>query len=324
MLQFLIRIKLLLPPPHRHLDLDLLLLLKENQQARQNQQKKSIREQANQKIEGVANNFSALKITEEDIARKEALLEKKEREISEMEHKVEEARRNGTFDQLQYHPKNFPFSFLKIWSYYPEDDIPEETFQLLNKVKWAIFLADLATLINFVSCIIAMGSNIESPTANLVFSIAYGILLILGSIEYVFFGLYKALNLGTGTKFFGFLFLYGVFLLIHAYMTIGAGGYFTGSTGYIKMADIFEGSSVPGIFSLIYSILDTLACVGMGFTWFWCVRYYRSEGLVEKAKREAGKMALDYAVYHKEVIIEAAKENPDLVKKGAEYAMENQ
>lgn len=255
-----------------------------------------------------------MKITEEELAQREAILARREQEISKRENQIAEAKANGTFDQLQYHPKNFPI-ILKIWSYYPEDDLPPESIPTVNVIKWIMIASALILVYNFIECFFAYSENarlvITNATTFVLMSALYGAIIIPISFEFCFFVLYNALKLGKGLKFFGFMLMYSLFLLVHGALLVGYSDY-GGSFGFIHMVELFsKKASVAGVLGLIYCIFTSLLVVAIILTWLRMFRYYRTSGLDKKTVGEAGKIAADYAYDNREVVVQAARDNPE-------------
>lgn len=141
----------------------------------------------NQKIDNMVSKVPGLTLTEEEIAQREAYLDKREREISAKEQIISDARANGTFDALQFHPKNFPLPFLRIWSFYPEDDIPENGRPLITKVKWVVLVSILVSVINIIGCFGAYSAAakpfVPTPTSLLITTIIYALILLFLEFE---------------------------------------------------------------------------------------------------------------------------------------------
>lgn len=129
------------------------------------------------------------------------------------------------------------------------------------------------------------------------------------------FLLYNALKEAKSTKFFGFLFIYGICTLVHLELLISLGDTMSGSIGILLLLDSFgTDASFLTIFSLIYVITEGLCTFGYCWTWYSAFKYYRVEGLDKNLAAETRQAAVNLAAQHKDVLIQAAKDNPELVK----------
>ena len=264
---------------------------------------------------------TGLRITLKDIEERERVLNERENRISNREREVADAKANGTVDQLNKHPRNFP-PFFKWYKYYPEEDLPEDSLKLMNYIKWVHYAVIIALLINVIGCIASLAhgasSAVNSPGANILFGIIYFIVISYLSLDLCFMVLYNALMNSKALKFIGFLITYGILFIVIAYIAIGINNY--GSVGWITAINVIGNNAGIGAFYFIFSILITLVAVALGWTWYMAYKYFRNNDFSKKAIGEAAQKASDFAAEHREDIANAARDNPELAQAAAQQA----
>lgn len=114
--------------------------------------------------------------------------------------------------------------------------------------------------------------------------------------------------------------VYTIFGLVHLCLALGIKSH-GGSIGWINMVDLYnDGARLMATLGLFYSILATLLVAAIGYTWWKAFRYYRDTGLDQKTFSEATKVASEYAYENREVIVQAAKDNPEAAQSFAQTA----
>lgn len=258
-------------------------------------------------------------ITEADLERREQALARREREIESKEQQIQ----NGTLAPPTSR-KNFP-PFLRIYAYHPDEDLPENSRQLAKILFYMYLGIGLIYLLNWIGCLACLGagSSTSSPATKIVISSIDLFILFPVSWEISYFVFYKALAEGRGLKFVCFLITYiiwGIILIVEA---IGFDD--GGSVGWIQMIDLFSGTGggakFAAVLGLIFSICATGMIALMFFIFIKLIKFYRSEGLQKKSFQEAAKFTAERANENRDVLIEAARENPELVQHAAGAAV---
>lgn len=265
---------------------------------------------------------TGLKLSEREIAEREAVLQKKEAAIAARERQVEDARANGTLESLNPHKRNFPI-LIHAYKYYPEEDLPSDSLKLMNTIKWLVQIGAIILAFNLLCTLFLLAPGQAekiSKGACILFAAIYLLVVAPLSLELGMFPLYNALRDSKGLKFFGSIAFFAIYALFFIYLVVGLGDY--GSAGWITSINAFgaEKNKWVGVALLIFSIAGTLFCVFACYVWWILVSYFRANDFSKKAAGEAAGMAANYANDHKEEIAQAAKENPELAMQAAQLA----
>lgn len=256
---------------------------------------------------GAVDPITGAPLNERDLEIREAELARREREIEDKETKLA----NGTLERPKSH-KNFP-PFVHIWAYHPEEDLPEPSLRFMKWNFWLYVAHAVVYLINFIGCLCCLypnaGNVVSSVATKIILGAAFLILFVPISFEVCYFTLYNGLSQGKAMKYFCGLVTSAIWTIICAFNAIGING--GGTVGWIQMAKLFgaEGATFVGIIGLIYSILATAGVAGYVYIFILLIKYWKQEGLQNKALGEASVMAA-----------QAARENPDVVMQAAAAA----
>ena len=249
---------------------------------------------------------TGLVISEEALAAREAELARREARIANLEQQVT----NGTYKPPE-NRKNFP-PILKIWEYYPQEDLPAAAVPIFEKIKRIYIAAFGLFLINWFCCLCCFSkdcSKVVSPGTLIVLSTLYLFVFCPLSFECSFFVLYEGLKRGRAMRFFCGVVTYIIWFIFIAFNVIGIAN--SGSTGLITMIDLFSTSAKwVGFFALIFCLLGIALGTIMVLTFLQLIKFWKEEGLERKALGEASKMAADYA-----------RENPDVAKEAMTVAL---
>lgn len=239
---------------------------------------------------------TGMPITEAQVEARERQLAERERQIAEKENALQ----SGTLTVEQTR-KNFP-PLLKWWEYHPDDDIPEHGRKM---AKWTFYLfcaTGIVYLVNLIGCLACLGSQSAAKTSVgllIGLSVVYFIVFWPLSFEICYFVLYDALRRAKGMKFICGLAMYVIWWLILVFNVIGMKD--GGAVGIIIMINLFSGGKgAIGAIACVFTILAIVDCAALGWMFIlWC-RWYKREGLSQKAFSEAAQYAA-----------ERAKDNPD-------------
>ena len=248
-------------------------------------------------------------INEADLALKEAALARKEREIEEKEMMLQ----NGTL-QVAKSRKNFP-PFIKVYAYHPNEDLPENA-RRTAKILFIIFgVMGIIYLINWIGCLATIGAHgVDGSVATrIVISSVYLFIFFPLSYEVGYFVYYNALVEQKALRFICFLIVYAIWGLIMAYNAIGFND--GSSVGWIMMIDLFASHNPAiGVIAVLFTIPATGITVLNVFMFLKLIKYYKSESFSTKAFKETATLAAQHANENRDTILEAAQENPDLVR----------
>jgi hypothetical protein len=263
-------------------------------------------------------------ITEADIKAKEDALAAREAKISNREREIEDARANGTLDDLNKHKRNFPI-ILKMYKYYPEEFISEDAQPLINKVMICTYIGAILLILNALTTVLCLlpgpsSVNESSKAAPILFALVYLFVMYPLSLELCLIPLYNALKDGKGLKYVGFLFSFIIYFAFFVYIAVGIGDY--GSVGWIVAIELFsaEKNKWVAAIALIFSLAATGFSVLIGWVWILAFRYYKNNDIKSKAISEAAVAAGQYANEHRDEIAQAARENPELAMQAAQIA----
>lgn len=252
---------------------------------------------------------TGMPITEKQIADRERQLEERERMIRERE----EALANGTI-RVTHGRKNFP-PMLHWWSYHPDEDLPLEARKTAKTMFMTLLLFGPIYLINFLAVLFSMGCGDilhNSPAMMLVLSAFYLIALWPVSFEICYFPYYNSLISGKAMRFFCALGVYFLYFALLVFNVIGIAS--NGAIGIISVIDLFAaGKVLQGVFGIIFVVAGILDICVMVIVFISLIAYYKQEGLDKKAFAEAGQFAAEKAMENRELLAEAAMNNPGLV-----------
>jgi hypothetical protein len=144
--------------------------------------------------------------------------------------------------------------------------------------------------------LLSVGGSVGSPATVIVLSLLMFVFLSPLSFDLVFFVLYKALMKGSGLRFLCGMITFVIWTGILVFNVIGIRN--AASVGFITMIDVFNSNSGVGAICLIFCIMGCVGTALMIFAFLWLLRYYKRNGLKEKAKAEAASAAIDYAKEH--------------------------
>lgn len=250
---------------------------------------------------------TGLTLSEKDLEERERALAEKEQKIADRERQIEEAKANGTYDQLNTHKRNFP-KFLNWYKYYPEEDIPEDARQMVKFHEWLQYGFAILTALNFFGCICSLGtgSSVASPASSIFFSLMYMLVLVPVFLDIVFITLYNSLRDQKGLKYVGFLAAFGIQALFVLFLAIAFMDY--GSIGWMVSIDILGGEKGKwvGGYGIVWSIIATAFTGLICWMWYKAFIYYRSGSLKAKSFGEAASMAANYAREHPDQVAAAA------------------
>ncbi|EAY01417.1 hypothetical protein TVAG_230210 [Trichomonas vaginalis G3] len=245
-------------------------------------------------------------LSEKDLDERERALAEKEQKIAQREREIEEAKANGTYNHLNPHKRNFPI-ILNWYKYYPDEDIPKDAQQLVKFNMWTQYLGAILLALNFLGCLflLAAGEKVKSPSASILFSAIYLIIMVPICLDIIFMVLYNSLKEQKGLKFIGYLIGFGVYLIFIAFLAIGAFEY--GSVGWVISINVLTGETGKwvGGYGIVWSIAATAFVVICGWLWYKAYKYYKSGSLSTKAFTEAAALATDYAREHPEQVASA-------------------
>jgi hypothetical protein len=248
-------------------------------------------------------------VTERDIELREQELAKRERAIAEREQQVQ----SGTY-QAPTTRNNFP-PFLKWWAWHPDEDLPENSRFLAKLIFWLYLGYGASFCINLIGALACLGAGGAQKTST-------GMLLALACVwffvvypvgyEVVYFMFYNSLISGKAVKYVCSMILYAIWWAILVVALIGIGG--GGSVGMIIMINLYSGhKGGQGTIALIFFIAGTADALGLAYAFLQLIRFYKAEGLQGKAMSEVGQFAAQQAVENKDLLADAARENPELV-----------
>lgn len=250
-------------------------------------------------------------ISQSDLDKRESILRQREQAILEKE----EAVQNGTIERAA-NPKNFP-PFIRLWAYHPDEDLPENSRKMAKLIFYVFGATGIVYLVNFIGCLCCLNhgaaQRVSSPATKIVLSIIFLFVFFPISYEVSYFVLYRALQQQKAMRFFCFLFTYAVWILILAFNAIGLDE--GGSVGFIQMIDLFsaESGKFVAFIALIFSVLACACIAAMIYTYILAIKFYKSQGLSQKAFSEASQYAANKARENPDAIMEVARDNPDLV-----------
>ncbi|KAK8842685.1 hypothetical protein M9Y10_025545 [Tritrichomonas musculus] len=257
-------------------------------------------------------------ISQADLDRREEALNRREQAIAGKE----TALANGTLER-PVNPKNFP-PFLKWWSYHPDEDLPQNAVKMAKLIFYVFGATGIVYLINFIGCLCCLNSGaaarVSSPATKIVLSTIFLFVFWPISYELCYFVLYRSLVQQKAMRYFCFLGTYAIWILILALNVIGLDD--GGSVGFIQMIDLFsaESGKFVAVIALIFCIVACGDIAIMVYTYILCIRFYKSEGLTQKAFSEASQFAAQKARENPDAIMEVARDNPDLVYGAASHA----
>ncbi|EAY14139.1 hypothetical protein TVAG_351870 [Trichomonas vaginalis G3] len=272
---------------------------------------------------GYKDTTMGITISESELAAKEEALARREEKIAQREREIELARANGNLESLNPHKRNFPM-ILKIYKYYPEEELPNDAVKMVQLLKWTMytftFIMFLNALISFLSLTPCASEEIKSPAASIVFACVYFAFGPLVFTEICLMLLYDSLKNKKGARYFFSIITIFLYLAFCIYVIVGLSDY--GSFGYIISINLLRApkNKWVGIVALIFSILGTLHCVFLGWVWWMIVVYFKRNKISELAAREAAGYAANYAVDHKTELLQAAKDHPDVAVSVAQTA----
>jgi hypothetical protein len=250
-------------------------------------------------------------IRERDIARREEVLARREREIEALEESV----RNGTYTAPATR-NNFP-PILKWWAYYPDEDLNENIRPLMKYYFWACACQCIAYIINFVACLTCLAAA-DHLSTSLGLLIAIGAFLLFVWIplgyEGHYFLMYGAVTSGKSMKTVCSLVTYCIWWIILVISVIGPPDW--GAVGFYLVAHLYKAddhgkkASLQGTIGLIFALIGLADAAWLAFVFVRLCQFFRKEGLKQKAFSEAGKYAVEQAYNNKEGLIEAAREHP--------------
>jgi hypothetical protein len=261
-------------------------------------------------------------ITERDIARREEVLARRERELEALEEQV----RNGTYTPPTTR-NNFP-PILKWWAYYPDEDLNENIRPLMRYYFFAYGLQALAYAVNFIACLTIIGNASHLETS-------LGLLLGIGGFlffvwvplgyEAHYFLMYGAVSSGKSVKTICSLITYCIWWVILVISVIGPSSW--GAIGFYLVAGLYKkddqgkAATLQGTIGLIFAIIGLVDAAWLAFIFVRLCQFFRKEGLKQKAFVEAGHYAAEQAYNNRETLIDTAKEHPELAQQaiGAAY-----
>lgn len=249
---------------------------------------------------GYKDPITGVYITEKELIEKERNLAEREQRIAQREREIEEAKANGTYDQLNTHKRNFPI-YLNWYKYYPEEDIPEDARKMMQYQIYSVYIGFGLLMLNCVGCLIAIfdGGSMKSPAASLVYSTLYLICSIPILLELDFYTLYMSLMAQKALKFVEFIVVDSIFIIFMFFL--GVGWFDFGSIGWMVAIDSLAGKAgiFLAVYSLIWSILITIHVAGLCFFWLTKYRYFTSHKFSKQAILESAAIASKYAAENK-------------------------
>lgn len=257
-------------------------------------------------------------ISQSDLDKRENALRQREQAIADKE----TALRNGTLVK-PVNPKNFP-PFLKWWAYHPDEDLPENSRKMAKILFYIFGATGIVYLVNFIGCLCCLNhgaaQRVSSPATKIVLGTIFLFVFWPISYELCYFVFYRALSQQKAMRYFCFLGTYAIWILILAFNAIGLDE--GGSVGFIQMIDLFsaESGKFVAVIALIFSVLACADIAAMIYTYIWAIKFYKSEGLSQKAFSEASQYAANKARENPDAIMEVARDNPDLVYGAASTA----
>lgn len=265
---------------------------------------------------------TGLNISEEELARKEEALRQREEKIAAREREIEIAKQNGTYDALNTHKRNFPI-ILKLYRYYPDDDLPADSIKMVQLLKVSLYIAFFVWALNFIVCCCEFAPGIakivESIATHIIFA---GLFVCFGPLiftEICMMLLYDALKNKKGVRYFFSIVTTILYIAFAAYMSVFKGW---GSNGFMMSIDLFksEQNKWVAIIAIIYSVIASLHTAFVCYIFVIMIHFFRTHKISELAAREAAGYAANYAVDHKTELIQAAKDNPDVAINVAQTA----
>jgi hypothetical protein len=230
---------------------------------------------------------------------REAVLAKREERLAMYEQQI----RDGTYQRPT--EKNFP-PILHWWSWHPERDLSPDAIGLMRKIRILYFVTWLLYLENIAAALaLNFGGEKLAGATMIVLSVFMALVLTPLAVDFAFFGMYKGMKKAGAIRFFWGFGLHCVWLGILIFNLIGvdwgaAGGYII----MVKAASV-KGS---GPLTIIFCIAGTLIAIAHGISVVWLMRFYRSRGLVDKAKSEGVQAGVDYAKDHPDQVYAVASE----------------
>lgn len=244
-------------------------------------------------VTGAFHSFSAMDAREAELAKREERLAVYEQQI-----------RDGTYQRPT--EKNFP-PYLHWWSWHPERDLSPDAIGLMRKIRILYFVMWLLYLENIAGAIaLNFSSDFDETGATMiVLSVLMAFVLTPLAVRFAFFGMYKGMKAGKAIPFFwGF----GLHCLWFGILVFNLIGFDWGAAcGFIIMVDVAKYQAI-GPITIIFCVAGTLIAIAHGFSIVWLIRFYRSHGLVDKAKREGAEAGVDYAKDHPDQVYAAATE----------------
>jgi hypothetical protein len=239
--------------------------------------------------------------------RREEDLRRREAELANLEEQV----RTGTYQRQS--EKNFP-PYLHWWSWHPERDLPADALDLMKRLRMLFASLFIVYLINNVGALAVLFAPKKegsdgfggSAAVRIVLSIVFTFVLVPLSFELAFFPIYKALTRARAISFFAGMAVTVIWFAVLVFNLIGIPS--SGSVGFIMMIDAFGINTAVGVIALLFCIAGVLVAVGFAFGFIALVKYYKQNGLVEKAKREGATMAVDYAKEHPDQALQLAQQ----------------
>lgn len=255
---------------------------------------------------------TGMPVTEEQIAIKERQLAEKERQIAAKEQAIA----NGDIKSVQSR-KNFP-PFLKWWEYHPDEDLPENARKHAKIIFWIFVAVGIPYAVNLIGAFACLGAQGAAQTSvGLLIGLALCYLFVFYplSFEVCYFTYYKALITGKGLSFFCSLVAYGIWFALLVMNIIGLED--GGAVGFVIMVNLFNSDPAQtgiGIIAVVFVITGIIVAIAMGWEFIVLIKWYKTEGLAQKAFAEAGQYAAEKAYENRETIGNVLAENPDLVK----------
>jgi len=191
----------------------------------------------------------------EDLARREAALQQREREL------------NARQEHIQRHGRNnWPFFYPLIY-HDIQAEIPEASRGLITRLYQLWMVLAVTLIVNFVACIIILISGSPDGARDVAASAMYMPVITILSFLLWYRPIYNGYMKEQSLYYYLYFFFCGWHLLFSIYMIIGIPS--TGSAGVIQTVGSFGGHHiVAGVFGII-------ATVGWGLQGFGNGLYFR-------------------------------------------------
>jgi hypothetical protein len=169
----------------------------------------------------------------------------------------------------------------------------------------------VAMLINLIGAlsILGAGDAVGSPGMTIALSVVWFIVVYPLSYECVYFTFYNSLITGKAVKYICSMVMLGIWWGFLVFVLIGIAG----GVGLIAMINCYsKGHPGQGTISLFFCLAGAADAAGLVWAFFQMMKFYKAEGLRGRALAEVSHFAAERAYENRDVLAQAARDNPEL------------